>query len=431
MPESACAEHLAECPLPRRFTGQRFLKVEAAPAQEVVAVLPEPAEEKPRRASVIIPLSKPAPKPVEKPVEKAVEKKPVEKAVEKKPVEKPVEKAEPVKRSAERPKAASVIIPLKKASKPVEPAKEEPAKEEPAKEEPNPFAIEKPFECMAVDIEVNPFEEDATAIPVAEESPVSAAEEKAPVPAVVNPFGSEEQLQLEAKEEEKPAAVLVKSANPFDMSSDEEEEAANPFDAPEKPAATNPFDAPDSDEEGGNPFDAPAAKPVAKPVATNPFEAPDSDEEEGGNPFDEPKKPATTNPFDAPDSDEEGGNPFDTPAAKPVAKPVAKPAKATNPFEGMLKVEEKAVTAFSNVEVKKESANPFEEEEKAAEEQVRQLRLAEERRVEEMMKKEEEERLQKEKAEAEAARKKAEEERMQKQRREFESAEMGVGSARA
>ena len=66
-----------------------------------------------------------------------------------------------------------------------------------------------------------------------------------------------------------------------------------------------------------------------------------------------------------------------------------------------------------------------------AEEQVRQLRLAEERRVEEMMKKEEEERLQKEKAEAEAARKKAEEERMQKQRREFESAEMGVGSARA
>ena len=47
------------------------------------------------------------------------------------------------------------------------------------------------------------------------------------------------------------------------------------------------------------------------------------------------------------------------------------------------------------------------------------------------MKKEEEERLQKEKAEAEAARKKAEEERMQKQRREFESAEMGGGGARA
>ena len=379
MPESACAEHLAECPLPRRFTGQRFLKVEAVPAQEVVAVLPEPAEEKPRRASVIIPLSKPAPKPAGKPVEKAAEK--VEKKPAEKPVEKPVEKpAEPVKRSAERPKAASVIIPLKKASKPVEPAKEEPAKEEPAKEEPakeepNPFAIEKPFECMAVDIEVNPFEEDATAIPVAEESPVSAAEEKAPAAAVVNPFGSEEQLQLEAKEEEKPAKPAVKSVNPFD--------------------------------------------------------APDSDEEEGGNPFDEPKKPATTNPFDAPDSDEEGGNPFDTPAAKPVAKPVAKPAKATNPFEGMLKVEEKAVTAFSNVEVKKESANPFEEEEKAAEEQVRQLRLAEERRVEEMMKKEEEERLQKEKAEAEAARKKAEEERMQKQRREFESAEMGGGGARA
>ena len=67
MPESACAEHLAECPLPRRFTGQRFLKVEAAPAKEVVAVLPEPAEEKPRRASVIIPLSKPTPKPAEKP----------------------------------------------------------------------------------------------------------------------------------------------------------------------------------------------------------------------------------------------------------------------------------------------------------------------------------------------------------------------------
>ena len=171
MPESACAEHLAECPLPRRFTGQRFLKVEAVPAQEVVAVLPEPAEEKPRRASVIIPLSKPAPKPAGKPVEKAAEK--VEKKPAEKPVEKPVEKpAEPVKRSAERPKAASVIIPLKKASKPVEPAKEEPAKEEP-----NPFAIEKPFECMAVDIEVNPFEEDATAIPVAEESPVSAAEE--------------------------------------------------------------------------------------------------------------------------------------------------------------------------------------------------------------------------------------------------------------
>ena len=327
MPESACAEHLAECPLPRRFTGQRFLKVEAVPAQEVVAVLPEPAEEKPRRASVIIPLSKPAPKPAGKPVEKAAEK------VEKKPAEKPVEKA-----CGEACGAGEAVCGAPEGClghhSPQEGVEARGTRQGGTRQGgAEPVRDREAVRVHGGGHRGEPLRGGRDRHSRRRGEPRVCRGGEGARGGGGEPVRSEEQLQLEAKEEEKPAAVLVKSANPFDMSSDEEEEAANPFDAPEKPAATNPFDAPDSDEEGGNPFDAPAAKPVAKPAvkSVNPFDAPDSDEEEGGNPFDEPKKPATTNPFDAPDSDEEGGNPFDTPAAKPVAKPVAKPAKATNP----------------------------------------------------------------------------------------------------
>ena len=368
--ESECAAHTTTCPLPKRFTGERFLKVEDKPKEDVVVVLPVEA-------------------PKEKPEEK--------------PKEKPKEKPE---------------------EKPEETHKEETHKEEPEDAGANPFEIEQPFECVPVEFEVNPFEEDLTAVALPEEKEEEEVKETQKK-AVVNPFGTEEALQIEAKEEEKPATVLVKSANPFDdMSSDDE--AGNPFDAP-KPAvaaqSSNPFDAPsdEDDEEAGNPFDTPS-----KEEGGNPFDAPS--DEEGGNPFDAPAvaPSQSTNPFDAP-SDEEGGNPFDEAPQKTALRAQSVVQETTNPFDA-IQVEEKAVTAFSNVELKPEPkpASPFDEEKpEPPADQLKRLQLEEEKRVQEMLMREEEKRREEQERAAEEERKKKEEERLVAQRREFEAAEMG------
>ena len=322
---SDCADHALSCPTPKRFRGDRFIRLE-----EDVVISVTPLVETPETAE---PLN--------------------------------LDDAFDVGGESLAPISLDLAVnPFEEDDTPLTPPNEEspstPMKEEPASNAANPFGTE-----------------EAIVMPEAEQKPVLSLNKS------LNPFDA---ISSDDDDENggnpfdvapKPASKPGKSSNPFDAMSDEEEDeedSKNPF--MEKPKSSNPFDAvSEEEEEGGNPFDAPS-KAQAKPKSSNPFDAvsdEDEEEESGGNPFDAPPKaknaaPKSSNPFDAVSDEEEdeedSKNPFDTPSSVPVVV-----LASTNPFDAPDELVEKEVAVTPLVLQKEPTVNPFAEEEAIAEEE--------------------------------------------------------------
>lgn len=268
----------------------------------------------------------------------------------------------------------------------------------------NPFAVDTvELAPLVVDLTVNPFDDtDVTPAEVPETIESPSATPSGPVTSTVNPFGEEKEFVL--KEEEVPAKKIVTKTivNPFDASSDDEEEASgNPFgEHEEKP--TNPFDA-ESEEEAANPFNV-------KESSRNPFDA-SSDEEETGNPFDVKEEEETRNPFDAPHSAV-----VITPTVNPFAETTSLASHAVdlNPFANI-------DSNPTEIEEEKEESESESESEAV---QLAKLKQEEELRVQELLLKQrmEEEKKAEEARLAEIQRQK--EEQLLAQKRQFENQEM-------
>ena len=191
---SDCPDHALSCPTPKRFRGDRFIRLE-----EEVVIAVTPAVETPEAAE---PFN--------------------------------LDDAFDVGGEALAPISLDLAVnPFEEDETPLTPPKDEspstPMKEEPASKSVNPFGTE-----------------EAIVMPEAEQKPVLSLNKS------MNPFDA-----ISSDDDEstgnafdaplKPVNIPVKSSNPFDAMSDEEEaDGKNPF--AEKPKSSNPFDA-SSDEE--------------------------------------------------------------------------------------------------------------------------------------------------------------------------------------